>query len=218
VTAAAAAAAESFSEEVKGLTKMQRVLKVSGLSPRLLALSALLVVALASGASAQGRGTIERMGGDLVNLQVSEITLESIDFRDQTANLSIGIDTSTPLPVSLKDFDYRLSLFDSEIIQGRHDGSFKIGGRRGSRVNLPVTVNLRSIPSVLWFAFSNRGQVRYQLDTAFTLPLFVFERRFDKSFDGEVPLRSLVDAATILRASRGAGAGSRWGDVLPRIW
>ena len=110
-------------------------------------------------------------------------------------------------------------VLSSEIIQGRHDGSFKIGGRRGSRVNLPVTVNLRSIPSVVWNAFSNRGQVRYQLDTAFTLPLFVFERRFDKSFDGEVPLRSLVDAATILRASRGGGgSGSRWGDILPRVW
>lgn len=197
---------------------MQRVKKVSGLSPRLFALSALLVIASASVSAAQGRGGIERMGGDLVNLQVSEITLESIDFRDQTASLSVGLDTKTPLPVSLKDFDYRLSLFDSEIIQGRHDGSFKLGGRRGSRVNLPVTVNLRSIPSVVWNAFSNRGQVRYQLDTAFTLPLFVFERRFDKSFDGEVPLRSLVDAATILRASRGVGSGSRWGDVLPRIW
>jgi len=197
---------------------MRRVLKVSGLSPKMFAAALLLLAAFASGASAQGRGGIERMGGDLVNLEVSEITLESIDFRDQTANLSVGLDTRTPLPVSLKDFDYRLSLFDSEIIQGRHDGSFKIGGRGGARVNLPVTVNLRSIPSVVWNAFSNRGQVRYQLDTAFTLPLFVFERRFDKSFDGEVPLRSLVDAATILRASRGGGSGSRWGDVLPRIW
>ncbi len=197
---------------------MQRVFQSLGSAPRLFALSALLLVAFASVAAAQGRGGIERMGGDLVNLQVSEITLESIDFRDQTASLSVGLDTSTPLPVSLKDFDYRLSLFDSEIIQGRHDGSFKIGGRRGSRVDLPVVVNLRAIPSIVWNAFSNRGQVRYQLDTAFTLPLFVFERRFDKSFDGEVPLRSLVDAATILRASRGGGSGTRWGDVLPRIW
>ena len=181
-------------------------------------LPALLLVAFASGAAAQGRGSMGRLGGDLVNLKVSEITLEAVDFRDQTASLSVGLDTSTPLPVSLKDFDYRLSLFGNEVIQGRHDGSFKIGGRRGSRVNLPVIVNLRSIPSVVWKAFSNRGQVRYQLDTAFTLPLYVFERRFDKSFDGEVPLRSLVDAATILRASRGGGGGSRWGDVLPRIW
>lgn len=198
---------------------MRRVFRSLGLSPAMLALAALLVVASAPGASAQGRGSVERMGGDLVNLQVSEITLESVDFRDQTASLSVGLDSRTPLPVSLKDFDYRLSLFGSEIIEGRHDGSFKIGGRRGSRVNLPVTVNLRSIPSVVWNAFSNRGQVRYQLDTAFTLPLLVFERRFDKSFDGEVPLRSLVDAATILRASRGGGgSGTRWGDVLPRIW
>jgi len=197
---------------------MRRVLNYSGLSPRLFALSALLLVAFASGAAAQSRGTMERMGGDIVNLRVSEITLEAVDFRDQTATLSLGIDTSTPLPVSLKDFDYRLSLFGSEIIEGRHNGSFRVGGRNGSRVNLPVTVNLRSIPSVVWNAFSNRGQVRYQLDTAFTLPLFVFERRFDKSFDGEVPLRSLVDAATIARASRGGGSSTLWGDVLPRIW
>jgi LEA14-like dessication related protein len=198
---------------------MRRVFGKFGQAPKLFAAALLLVVASASSASAQGRGGIERMGGDLVNLQVSEITLESVDFREQTASLSVGLDTRTPLPVSLKDFDYRLSLFGSELIEGRHDGSFRIGGRGGSRVSLPVKVNLRSIPSVVWNAFSNRGQVRYQLDTAFTLPLFVFERRFDKSFDGEVPLRSLVDAATIMRASRGAGgSGPRWGDIIPRVW
>ena len=199
---------------------MQKVLKVTGLSPRLLALSALLVVAFASVASAQGRGGIERMGGDLVNLKVSEITLESIDFRDQTANLSVGLDTRTPLPVSLKDFDYRLSLFDSEIIGGRHDGSFRIGGRGGSRVNLPVTVNLRSIPGVVWSAFSNRGRLRYDLDSAFTLPLFVTEKRFDQSVSGEVPLRSVVDAASILRARRlGEGRSTGSGRLgLPDIF
>jgi LEA14-like dessication related protein len=195
---------------------MKRALTNLELYRRLLALPVLGLVLLAGAASAQGR-----IGSDMVNLRVSEITLQSVDFRDQTARLSLGLDATTPLPLSLKDFDYRLSLFDSEIIEGRQDGSFKIGGRRGSRVELPVVVNLRSIPSVIWNAFSNRGQVRYQLDTAFTLPLIVFEKRFDKSFDGEVPLRSLVDAATILRARNvGSGRGggnSRWGDILGGI-
>jgi hypothetical protein len=63
-------------------------------------------------------------------------------------------------------------------------------------------MNLRSIPGVLWSAFSNRGRVKYQLDAGFTLPLFVMEKRFDQSFSGEVPLRSLVDAASLLRARR----------------
>ncbi|HXG93752.1 MAG TPA: hypothetical protein VNN73_15515, partial [Blastocatellia bacterium] len=72
----------------------------------------------------------------------------------------------------------------------------------GSRVNLPLVVNLRSIPGVVWSAFTNHGRLKFDLDTAFTLPLFVFEKRFDKSFSGEVPLRSVVDAASILRARR----------------
>ncbi|MGH9942415.1 MAG: hypothetical protein ACRD9R_08670 [Pyrinomonadaceae bacterium] len=42
--------------------------------------------------------------------------------------------------------------------------------------------------------------MRYQLDAGFTLPLFVFEQRIDRSFNGEVPLKSVVDAASILRA------------------
>jgi LEA14-like dessication related protein len=203
----------------------------SGLSfrGRRLALPALmLLLVFAAGASAQGRrggvGDIlngDIISGDVVNLSVGEITLESIDFRDQTARLSVGLDARTPLPVSLKDFDYRLRLFDQDLIEGSHNGSFRIGGRGGSRVQLPVVVHLRSIPSVLWNAFSNRGQVRYELDTGFTLPLFVFEKRFDKSFDGEVPLRTLVDAATILRAQRLGGGTTprgRLGDILPRIW
>ena len=182
-----------------------------------------LVFVFAFAVSAQAQRT-DRLGNDLVSMRLNEITLEAIDFRDQTARLNLGLDISTPVPVSLKDFDYRLSLFNEDVIAGNYDGSMKLGGRRGAQFNLPVVVNLRSIPNVVWSAFSNRGQVQYELDTAFTLPLYVFERRFDKSFSGEVPLRSLVDAASILRAQRGGtgvrgttgGNSPRWGDIIPR--
>ena len=165
-------------------------------------------------------GRIGELGriGDAVNVQVKlgEITLESIDFRNQTASLNLGLDVANGLiPVSLKDFDYSLRLADRDVIEGRHQGSLKIGGRRASRVNLPVTVHLRSIPNVVWSAFTNRGRLRYDLDSAFTLPLFITEKRFDQSFSGEVPLRSVVDAPSILRAQRsGGGSGSTAG----RIW
>ena len=167
----------------------------------ILLLLSFLVMGLATNASAQwsSRIPIEKIGGKLVDIKVGEITLEAIDFRDQTAHLSVGLDIRNSfVPVSLKDFDYRLSLFDQELIEGRHNGTLKVG--RNSRVNLPLVVNLRSIPGVVWQAFSNRGQVRYQLDAGFTLPLYIMERRFDQSFSGQVPLRSLVDVASILRA------------------
>ncbi len=38
------------------------------------------------------------------------------------------------------------------------------------------------------------------------------EQRFDQSFAGEVPLRTLVDAASILRASNVGGGNSRNND------
>ena len=172
-----------------------------------------LVLGLAPSASAQGRIPVESMGGRLVRIKVGEITLESIDFRDQTARLSLGLDVSNGLvPVSLKDFDYRLRLAGQETIEGTYDGTLKIGGRRSSRVRLPIVVHLRSIPGTVWSAFRNRGQVSYELDAGFTLPLFITEKRFDQSFSGEVPLRTLVDAASILRASRMNGSGrSVWG-------
>ena len=167
-------------------------------------------------------GSVKDIGriGNAVNVQikVGEITLESIDFRNQTASLNVGLDIANGfVPVSLKDFDYRLRLADRDVIEGTHHGTLKVGGRRASRVNLPLTVHLRSIPGVVWSAFTNRGQLRYDLDSAFTLPLFITEKRFDQSFSGEVPLRSLVDAASIVRArgiSDGRSGGSIW-DALP---
>lgn len=167
-------------------------------------------------------GSVKDIGriGDAVNVQikVGEITLESIDFRNQTASLNVGLDVANGfLPVSLKDFDYRLRLADRDVIEGTHHGTLKVGGRRASRVNLPLTVHLRSIPGVVWSAFTNRGQLRYDLDSAFTLPLFITEKRFDQSFSGEVPLRSLVDAASILRArgiSEGRSGRTIW-DAVP---
>ena len=179
---------------------------------------ALFVLTLSVAAQAQGRSTIERWGGKLVDVKVGELTLESIDFRDQTARLSLGLEVSNGLvPVTLKDFDYNLRLAGQDTISGTHDGSLKIGGRNRSRVNLPLTVHLRSIPNVVWSAFRNQGRIEYELDSAFTVPLFVTERRFDQSFAGEVPLRSLVDAATIVRASRGGGSDGA-GRILGNIW
>lgn len=159
--------------------------------------------------------------GDAVNvkLKVGEITLESIDFRNQTANLNVGLDVANGLiPLSLKDFDYRLRLGDRDLIEGSHNGTLKVGGRKASRVNLPVTVHLRSIPGVVWSAFTNRGRLSYELDSAFTLPLFITEKRFDQNFSGEVPLRSLVDAASILRARGMSGGRSSTGrTILDRL-
>lgn len=179
----------------------------------------LFVLALCAGAQAQGRSTIERWGGKLVDVKVGELTLESIDFRDQTARLNLGLEVSNSLvPVTLKDFDYRLRLAGRDAIEGTYDGALKIGGRKGSRVNLPVVVHLRSIPGVVWSAFRNQGRVGYELESAFTVPLLITERRFDQSFSGEVPLRTLVDAASILRASRMSGGRDAGGRVLGDLW
>jgi LEA14-like dessication related protein len=189
---------------------MKTALTKFGTAGRALML-AFFVCGIAGVAQAQ-RIPVERLGGKLVNIKVGEITLEAIDFRDQTARLNLGLDVSNGLlPVTLKDFDYRLRLAGHETIEGFHDGNLKIGGRKGSRVNLPVVVHLRAIPSTIWSAFRNGGRVQYDLDAGFTLPLYITERRFDQSFSGEVPLRTLVDAASILRASRmgGTGGGSR---------
>lgn len=182
---------------------------------KMAALALLFGLFAAQDASAQ-RIPVERLGGSLVKFQAGELTLESVDFRDQTARLNLALDVSNGfVPVTLKDFDYRLRVNGQDAISGLHDGALRVGGRTSSRVNLPVTVHLRSIPGALWTAFRNNGRVQYDLDTAFTLPLFVAERRFDHSFSGEVPLRSLVDAATILRASRlsetGNGSGGSRG-------
>ncbi|HEX8127686.1 MAG TPA: hypothetical protein VF527_01065 [Pyrinomonadaceae bacterium] len=205
------------------MTKRNELVNLSVARVWFVLLSLLFVAMFATGATAQTRRGTDRIGGDLVSMRLNEITLEAIDFRDQTARLNLGLDISTPIPVSLKDFDYRLSLFNQDVIEGNYGGSMKLGGRRGAQFNLPVVVNLRSIPNVVWSAFSNRGQVQYELDTGFTLPLYVFERRFDKRFSGEVPLRSLVDAASILRAQRGTTTGGRtnggsrprWEDIIP---
>ena len=172
----------------------------------------LCLLALASGVSAQSRRQADRLGDKLVDINVGEITLEAIDFRDQTARMNVALDISNSLmPIKLKDFEYRLSLFNQQTIEGSYNGTMKIGGRKPSRINLPVVLNLRSIPGVVWSAFSNRGQVRYQLDAGFTVPLFIMNKRFDQSFAGEVPLKSLVDAASILRARR-------LNDVVPYRW
>ena len=115
---------------------------------------ALGVFACAASAAAQSRLPGDEYSDKLVSVNVREVILERIDFRDQTARMNIALDiTNALLPISLKDFDYRLRLYGLDTIEGNHDGLMKLGGRNGSRINLPMTVNLRSIPGVVWNAF-----------------------------------------------------------------
>ncbi|HKH21822.1 MAG TPA: hypothetical protein VKB53_13285, partial [Gammaproteobacteria bacterium] len=55
--------------------------------------SALLVCAIVfqSNAPAQSRRSPSRYGDKLIKFNVSEITLESIDFRNQMAHLELGL-------------------------------------------------------------------------------------------------------------------------------
>lgn len=182
---------------LKGKANMKTLINKSAVL-----LTLLLTFFFSTESFAQNRFPNIDVSSRLVKMNVAEITLETINFRNQTANLSVAVDVSkTLIPVSLKDFDYRLNLYNSEILEGNY-GDLRLNGNRATRLNLPVTVNLGSIPGVVWQAFRNRGSIRYQLDAGFTLPLYVTEKRFDKTFAGEVPLKSLVDAASILRASQ----------------
>ncbi|MCI0488103.1 MAG: LEA type 2 family protein [Blastocatellia bacterium] len=162
---------------------------------------ALCLLVSVSNASGQIDGLPDKYSDKLVEIKLNEVILEEIDFRDQKAHLSVGLEIKNPfIPLTLKDFEYRLRLFGLETLEGSHDGEMKLGGKDVSRIRLPLTVNLRSIPEVVWSAFSNRGRLKFDLDTGFTIPLYVFEKRFEKSLSGEVPLKTLVDAASILRA------------------
>jgi LEA14-like dessication related protein len=165
-------------------------------------LFAVCVVALAANAAAQRRSSSDPYTNKLISVDVREVTLDAIDFRSQLARMTIALDIRNPIPIKLKDFDYELRLFGLEAITGNADGEMQLGGKKPAHVNLPIELNLRAIPQIVWSAFKNRGRLKFDLDTAFTLPLFVIEKRFDKSFSGEVPLKSLVDAATLFRASQ----------------
>lgn len=163
---------------------------------------AVCLMAFSASAAAQRRSPDDPYTSKLIQVDVREVTLESIDFRSQRAQMSIALDIRNPLPIKLKDFDYELRLFGLDVISGNADGEMQLGGKKPARVNLPIELNLRAIPQIVWSAFKNHGRLKFDLDMAFTLPLFVFEKRFDKSFSGEVPLKSLVDAATLFRASQ----------------
>ncbi|HXG94060.1 MAG TPA: hypothetical protein VNN73_17080, partial [Blastocatellia bacterium] len=100
---------------------------------------ALTLSIFASSTPAQSRRPARGLdAGRLINISLREVTLQSIDFRDQTARMNLALEiTNALLPLSLKDFDYRLRLYGLDTIEGSYDGVMKLGGRNGSRVNLP---------------------------------------------------------------------------------
>ena len=73
---------------------------------------AVALVVFATTMPAQNRKSTDRYSDKLISINVAEIVLEAINFRDQTARMNIALDiTNALIPISLKDFEYRLRLY-----------------------------------------------------------------------------------------------------------
>jgi LEA14-like dessication related protein len=126
------------------------------------------------------------------------INLQQVNWTSGTADTVVLLEVENYGPeVKIKDMRYRLKLNGQEAAEGKRDDEVNLPAAATTMVKVPLTLDLLAIPGVAWSTLSSGLNVRYDLETEFTVPVLgLFNHKVRTSFGGDLPLG---DAAVELR-------------------
>jgi LEA14-like dessication related protein len=128
------------------------------------------------------------------SVKLKGIALKSFTLSNQTAETTVSIEIDNPGPeFKIKEASYHLKLNQRKAAAGKRDEEITVPAAGSITVELPVTVNLAELPGVTWATILDGLNVNYELETAFTVPVFaLFNHKVKQSFNGDLPLGQMI--------------------------
>lgn len=126
------------------------------------------------------------------------VSVKSIDWSNRTAEAQLSIAIDNPGPAfKLKDLSYRLKLNDTQAAEGKYDKEIEVPAASSATFELPCRVDLSALPGVAWSVIAGGFDVRYELATEFTVPIFgPLSPRIKTSIAGDLSLAETVTGWT----------------------
>ena len=120
-------------------------------------------------------------------IELKGVTVKGIDLQKKTADTTISVEIHNPgSSFKVKDVSYRLKLNGKHIAEGKYKDEIRIPSNSSAVVEVPLTVSIQEIPGLAWSTVAGGFAVRYDLETAFTVPVMaLFNRKMTTSFSGE---------------------------------
>jgi LEA14-like dessication related protein len=124
------------------------------------------------------------------------VAINQINWLKQTADATVTVEITNPGPaLKLKDVDYRLKFNDEQVAEGKSDKEFDLSAASKTSIELPLTINLRALPSAAWNAVTDSMTLHYEIDTGFTVALFsINSGKIKTTFTGDVPMSKIISA------------------------
>lgn len=131
-------------------------------------------------------------------VQLKGVSIERVDVQKRTADTKLFISIDNPGPgFTVKDLRYRLKLNDRQAGEGTYDRAITIPDHAAATVELPCRVDLSSLPGVVWRIIAAGFDVRYELETEFSVPIFPpLNPRVKRTIGGELSLAGTVSGWT----------------------
>ncbi len=128
--------------------------------------------------------------------QLKRVTINSIDWWNQTADAVVTVEITNPaIAMRVKDVGYHLRLNGARVAEGKLDREIHISAASTTDVDLPVTVNLRSLPAAVWNMLTGGLSLRYEVEAEYALSVFgINTERMKTSFSGDVPVMKALSS------------------------
>lgn len=126
------------------------------------------------------------------------VSVERIDLEKAAAETSLSIQIENPGPAfKVKDLSYRLKLNDRQAAEGNCEREISVPAHSSARFELPCTVDLSALPGVAWGIIAGGFDLRYELETEFSVPLLPeLSPRLKTSIAGDLSLVRSVSGWT----------------------
>lgn len=131
-------------------------------------------------------------------VHLTGVSIERVDWEKRVAQSKLSIEVNNPGPAfKLKDLNYRLKLNDKQAAEGKHEEDLSIPADSRATFELPCDIDLSVLPGVAWSVIAGGFDVRYELETEFTIPVLAsFNPRIKSSFGGDLSLAGTVSGLT----------------------
>jgi LEA14-like dessication related protein len=154
----------------------------------------IITLLLAVASSAQTGTLVEKKPA----FQLEGVSIERVDWDARSAETKLSIAIDNPgSAFTLKDLSYRLKLNDSQAAEGKYPKEIAVPGHSSVAFNLPCSVDLAAMPGIAWRIIAGGFDVHYELETEFTVPIFLWiSPRIKSSIAGDLSLLGTVSGWT----------------------
>ena len=129
-------------------------------------------------------------------VELKSVKVNGADLQKRTADATVSVEITNPHGgFRIKDVKYRLKVNGEQAAEGKYISEIRVPEGATVTIDVPLTVSLAALPSVGWSTLIDGFMLRYEIETEFTVPVFMFINRKVKTiFTGEMPVKNLLSA------------------------